>query len=69
MRLVQGLIEEVFGLFIDDGNLALLSVILVAVVAALTKLLGVPPLVAAGVLLVGCLLILSVSVFRAATKR
>ena len=69
MNFVRGFVEEVLGLFVDDGNLALLSAILVALVAVLTKLLGVPPLGAAGLLLVGCPLILSLSVYRAATKR
>jgi hypothetical protein len=61
--------NELFGLFVDDGNLALFAVTLVAGVTAIVKLLGVPPLWGGILLLLGCLAILAESVRRAASRR
>ena len=67
---VLGLIwSELVGMFIDDGALALLALVLVAVVTVLVKLFALPGLWGALVLLVGCLAILADSVRRAARKR
>jgi len=57
---------EFVGMFVDDGNLALLALVLVAAVAAAVKLLALPPLLGGVLLLVGCLAILLQSVRRAA---
>ena len=53
-------------MFIDDGNLALLALILIAAVTAAVKLLALPPLFGGVLLLVGCIAILIESVRRAA---
>jgi hypothetical protein len=63
VRLVAG---ELVGMFIDDGNLALLALVLIAAVTVAVKLLALPPLLGGAVLLVGCLMILVLSVRRAA---
>lgn len=65
MRVLRLICSEVVGMFIDDGNLALLSLILIAAVAGLVELAGLPALWGALALLVGCLLILADSVRRA----
>ena len=64
MTVLAAIAREVAGLFIDDGALALLSLVLIAVVAGLVELAGLPALWGALALLVGCLLILADSVRR-----
>ena len=61
--------NELVGLFIDDGNLAVFALILIAAVAALVKLAGLPPLWGGALLLFGCLAILAESVLRATRSR
>jgi hypothetical protein len=69
MNVVTQIIKEFFGLFVDDGFLALLSLLLIGGDAAAVKLAGLSPLVGAVALLAGCLAILAVSVHRAARPR
>ena len=69
MNVVSQIIKEFIGLFVDDGFLALLSLLLIGGVAAAVKLAGLSPLVGAVALLAGCLAILAVSVHRAARPR
>ena len=69
MTFIRGLFAELLGLFVDDGSLAILSLCLVAVVTALVKLIGVPALLGAALLIVGSLTILSWSVHRATLRR
>ncbi|MER8849361.1 MULTISPECIES: hypothetical protein [Mesorhizobium] len=66
MNVLRLVAREVIGMFVDDGNLALLALVLVAAVTAAVKLLALPPLLGGALLLVGCLAILSQSVRRAA---
>ena len=66
MNAVRLVAREFLGMFVDDGNLALLALVLVAAVAAAVKLLALPPLLGGALLLVGCLAILLQSVRRAA---
>jgi len=66
MNAVRLVAREFIGMFVDDGNLALLALVLVAAVAAAVKLLALPPLLGGALLLVGCLAILLQSVRRAA---
>ena len=66
MNAIRLVASEFFGMFVDDGNLALLALVLVAAVAAAVKLLALPPLLGGALLLVGCLAILLQSVHRAA---
>ena len=71
MSVIRLVAREFLGMFVDDGNLALLALVLVAAVASAVKLLALPPLLGGALLLVGCLAILLQSVRRAAraTKR
>ena len=61
--------REFFGMFIDDGALALAALLLIAAVGVLVKFVHVDALLAAALLLVGCLLILAESLARAARKK
>ncbi|TPM40003.1 hypothetical protein [Mesorhizobium sp. B2-3-4] len=65
MNIIRLVAREFLGMFVDDGNLALLALILVAAVTAGVKLLALPPLLGGALLLVGCLAILLQSVRRA----
>jgi hypothetical protein len=69
MRVVYLIVKEIVGMFIDDGNLALLAVILIAAVSAAVKLIALPPLLGGVLLLIGCLAILVESARRAARGR
>ena len=66
MTILKAIWDETFGLFVDDGALALQIVILIAALAAAVKLAGLPPLLAAALLIVGLLSILAVSLRRKA---
>jgi hypothetical protein len=68
MTLLRGILTELWGLFVDDGNLAAQALALILLVAALVKLAGVAPLAAGGLLLLGCLAILALSLWRRARK-
>jgi len=65
MKFIRLIVEEIIGMFVDDGSLALLAVILVAAVTAGVKLLSLPPLAGGVLLLAGCIAILAWSVGRA----
>jgi hypothetical protein len=69
MKFVRLCVNELLGLFVDDGSLALLSLVLIAATAALVKLLGLPGLFGAGLLLFGALAILCHSVVRGVRRR
>jgi hypothetical protein len=64
MTILRMIWDETFGLFVDDGALALQVVVLIAALTASVKLVGVPPLLAAMLLIVGLLGILAVSLLR-----
>ncbi|WP_425374788.1 hypothetical protein [Mesorhizobium tamadayense] len=53
-------------MFVDDGSLALLAVILIALVTGAVKLLALPPLAGGILILAGCLAILLESTRRGA---
>lgn len=68
MNLLKQIWDELVSMFVDDGALATQVAILVAGVTVAIKLLAVPALWAAAVLLPACLLILWASVMRAKKK-
>jgi hypothetical protein len=68
MSIVRLVVKEFVGMFVDDGNLALLALVLIAAITAAVKLLGLPPLAGGVLLLAGCLAILLHSVWRAARR-
>lgn len=61
LRLIR---DEILGLFVDDGAMALQVIILIAVLGGAVKLAGLPPLVAGLLLIVGLLAILAASLWR-----
>lgn len=69
MSILKVVFREFFGMFIDDGALALLALLLIAAVGVLVKFAHVDALLGAALLLVGCLMVLAESVARAARKR
>ncbi len=69
MTVIRLAAKEFFGMFVDDGNLALLALILIAAVTAAVKLLALPPLIGGFLLLAGSLAILVQSLRRAARLR
>jgi hypothetical protein len=69
MNVIRQIIKEFIGLFIDDGSLALFSLLLVAAAVALVKFTAAPPLVSGLLVFAGCLAILTESVHRAARRR
>jgi hypothetical protein len=69
MTMIRLVFKELVGMFVDDGNLALLALILIALITAAVKLLALPPLIGGLLLLVGCLAILVESVRRAARDK
>ena len=69
MTVIRLVFKELVGMFVDDGSLALLALILIALVTAAVKLLALPPLIGGLLLLAGCLAILLESVRRAARGR
>ena len=69
MTVIRLIYREIVGMFIDDGNLAILALVLIAAVTGLVKLFALPALWGALGLLVGCLAILADSVRRAGRTR
>jgi hypothetical protein len=68
MNIVRLAAREIIGMFVDDGNLALLALLLIAAITAVVKFLALPPLFGGILLLIGCLAILVQSVRRAARQ-
>ncbi len=69
MTLLRDIASELFGMFLADARLSAAIAVLVLIVAGLTRSLAVEPLIAGGVLLVGCLAILVEAAFREARRR
>jgi hypothetical protein len=69
MNIVRLAVKELIGMFIDDGNLALLALLLIAAVTVAVKFLALPALFGGVLLLVGCLAILVHSAWRAARMK
>lgn len=69
MSLVRMVSKSLIGLFIDDEFLAVAIVLVVAITSGLILLVGVPPLVGGGFLLLGCVAVLALGVRRAAFRK
>ncbi len=65
MNFLGAVFQEILGMFVDDGALALWSLALIVVVTLLVLFAGLPALFGAVLLLAGCLAILADSVRRA----
>jgi len=61
----RAVLDEIGGLFVDDGSLAAFSVVLILIVAGAVKIMNVPPLWGGLALLIGCIAILVESLLRA----
>jgi hypothetical protein len=68
MKFLRIAADELIGMFIDDGSLALWSVVLIAAVAAAVLWLGLPGLGGGVLLVLGCIVILAASVMRAVRR-
>jgi hypothetical protein len=60
--------EEVAGMFVDDGALAILALGLILIVTAAVKYAHLDALAGGVILLIGCILILLESLWRASRK-
>ena len=69
MNMVAAVFRELIGLFVDDGSFALEIVAVVILAAIAAALVPNVPLLAGGILVLGCLGVLSASVARAARRR
>lgn len=69
MKIIRIAFNELVGMFIDDGALAFLALVLIVAIGLSVKwgLLGGS--IGAGILIIGCLLILAESVARAARRK
>lgn len=68
MKFLRIAADELIGMFIDDGSLALWSVVLIAIVTAAVLWLGFPGLWGGALLVLGCVAILAASVMRAVRR-
>jgi uncharacterized membrane protein (UPF0136 family) len=68
MKAIVAALREIIGMFIDDGLLALMAVALIAILTVAVKLLALPSLWGAALLLIGSIAILATSVLRAARR-
>jgi hypothetical protein len=66
--MLKAALREIIGLFVDDELLAVGTIVVVALTAAVARLAGLPA-VAAAVLLGGCLAVLVLGVMRTARAR
>ena len=69
MSILKIAFKELTGMFIDDGALALFSLLLVLGVGLAVKSGAIGPTAGAVLLVAGCLLILAESIARAARRR
>ena len=69
MTMIRLVFKELVGMFVDDGSLALLALVLIALITAAVKLLALPPLAGGYLFLAGCLASLVGSTRRAARDK
>ena len=69
MTVIRAAIAELIGMFIDDGQLALTLVALIAVVTLLVKFAGIGGLAGGLLLLAGAIGLLIESVYRDARRK
>ena len=69
MTVIRAAIAELIGMFIDDGQLALTLVALIAVVTLLVKFAGIGGLAGSFLLLAGAIGLLVESVYRGARRK
>ena len=69
MTVIRAALAELIGMFIDDGQLALTLVALIAVVTLLVKFAGIGGLAGGLLLLAGAIGLLVESVYRGARRK
>ena len=69
MNVIRTALAELVGMFIDDGQLALTLIALIAAVTLAVKIAGIGGLAGGLVLLAGCILLLLESVYRDARRK
>ena len=69
MNVIRTALAELLGMFIDDGQLALTLIALIAVVTLAVKVAGLGGLAGGLLLLAGCILLLLESVYRHARRK
>ncbi|HTJ59006.1 MAG TPA: hypothetical protein VL418_15815 [Devosiaceae bacterium] len=62
---LRAALDEILGLFVDDGSLASFAAVLILLIAGAVKILDIPPLWGGLALLVGLVAILIESLARA----
>ena len=68
MKFLRIIWKETVGMFVDDGSLALMAIVLIAIVTLLVVGLKLSPAFAEGLLPLGLGLILIASVYRASKR-
>jgi hypothetical protein len=68
MNVIREVLEELWSMFVGDRRLTLLLLLVVAIAAAVAWLARATPIVAASLLLIGAVLVLTDAVFQAARK-
>ena len=63
------MLKELWGVFVDDGSLAVALVVWVAISALVLPRLSLPVLWDGPMLFAGCLVILAINVLRAAKRK
>jgi hypothetical protein len=69
MKFIRTALAEFLGMFIDDGQLALTLIALIAVVTLVVKSALIGPLAGGIALLIGCIALLLESVYRHARRK
>ena len=65
MKTLIGIVEELVGLFVEDGALAIAIVAVVVVAGIFAALVPAAPVATGAILLIGCLGVLVVNVMQA----
>ncbi len=68
MSIPRLIVSELLGMFIDDGNLAILVAVQVGLVSTSIVWLGLPALLGGVLIAAGCIVTLAWSVMRAARR-
>lgn len=68
MTLLKDVLQELTGMFLGDARLSVAILLVVAVTAGMIELTAVEPLLAGGILLAGCLVVLLEAVRRRARE-
>ena len=69
MSVLKAVVAELFGMFFDDGFLALATLAIVALTAGVAGLAGLSPQAQGALLFLGCGAVLTESVLRAARRK